>query len=139
VRRFVIGRDRACSHPGCERPAEFCDLDHAIAHPEGPTGPCNLTPRCRRHHNAKTHHGWKIHARLDGRHVTTSPTGRIYRTDVDRPPGPIPDPRPWWWHDVWPPPADEQSIDLADHVTDPALALTPAERADLDADLAAAG
>jgi hypothetical protein len=87
----------------------------------------------------QTHHGWKIHARLDGRHVTTSPTGRIYRTDVDPPPGPIPDPRPWWWHDVWPPPADEQSIDLADHVTDPALALTPAECADLDADLAAAG
>ncbi len=89
VRRFVMARDRVCSHPGCDRPAPWCDLDHAEAYPSGPTCPCNLTPRCRRHHNAKTHHGWQVRARLDGQHLTVSPTGRVYATAVHPPPGPM--------------------------------------------------
>jgi hypothetical protein len=89
VRRWVLARDRSCSHPGCDRPADYCDLDHALEWPAGPTCPCNLTPRCRRHHNAKTHHRWQIRARLDGSHVTVSPTGRVYPTAADPPPGPI--------------------------------------------------
>ncbi len=87
VRRWVLARDRTCSHPGCERPSVHCDLDHAKEWPLGPTCPCNLTPRCRRHHNAKTHHRWRVEARLDGSHVTVSPTGRAYPTAADPPPG----------------------------------------------------
>ncbi len=143
VRRFVVARDQTCSHPGCDRPARGCDLDHAVAHPKGPTCPCNLTPRCRRHHNAKTHHGWKVAARLDGHHSTTSPTGRIYSTAPEPPPGamrdpgPIRDPRPWWWPDTWPPSPDDAGIDLVDSVIDAATEPSPAEWAAIGKRLAA--
>jgi hypothetical protein len=98
VRRFVLARDACCSHPGCDRAAQRCDLDHARAWPQGPSCPCNLSPRCRRHHNAKTHHGWQVRARLDGAHATISPTGRVYSTAAGQPPGPAPE---------RPPPDDE--------------------------------
>ena len=91
VRRFVAARDQACSHPGCDQPAARCDIDHGEAHPWGPTCACNLSPRCRRHHNAKTHHRWQVRTRLDGRHVTVSPTGRVYPTAIHPPPGPLPE------------------------------------------------
>ena len=76
--------------PGCDQPAARCDIDHG-GPPWGPTCACNLSPRCRRHHNAKTHHRWQVRARLDGRHVTVSPTGRVYPTAIHPPPGPLPE------------------------------------------------
>ena len=53
-------RDLTCVFPWCTRPAEACDLDHAIPYSEGgPTASDNLGPLCRRHHRLKTHHaGW---------------------------------------------------------------------------------
>ena len=53
-------RDLTCVFPWCTRPAEACDLDHAIPYSEGgPTASDNLAPLCRRHHRLKTHHaGW---------------------------------------------------------------------------------
>jgi hypothetical protein len=89
VRRFILARDQVCSHPGCDRPSVICDLDHGVAYPAGPTCACNLSPRCRRHHNAKTHHQWRVRPRRDGRHVTVSPTGRVFPTAVHPPPGPV--------------------------------------------------
>lgn len=58
VCRFLWG---TCSIPGCERPAFSCDLDHVTEFnnicPDqgGPTCLCNLLPKCRFHHLAKTH------------------------------------------------------------------------------------
>jgi hypothetical protein len=44
---FVRCRDMTCRFPGCDRPATYCDLDHAIAYPLGPTHPSNLRCLCR--------------------------------------------------------------------------------------------
>jgi hypothetical protein len=93
-----------CRRPGGpprrDRGRRRADADRGAARawPQGPSCPCNLTPRCRRHHNAKTRHGWQVRARLDGAHVTVSPTGRVYSTAADPPPGPAPE---------RPPPDDE--------------------------------
>ncbi|PVG84767.1 hypothetical protein DDE18_04010 [Nocardioides gansuensis] len=62
----------ACSFPHCSRPASGCDTDHVVPydhdHPEagGSTCGCNLAPRCRRHHNDKTHGGWTCTTLEDG-------------------------------------------------------------------------
>nr|WP_256435508.1 HNH endonuclease signature motif containing protein [Aeromicrobium sp. CFBP 8757] len=44
-----------CQGPGCMVPAKFCDYDHRIPFPEGPTAGDNLGPLCRRHHGYKGH------------------------------------------------------------------------------------
>ena len=44
-----------CQGPGCMVPAKFCDYDHRIPFPEGPTTGDNLGPLCRRHHGYKGH------------------------------------------------------------------------------------
>ena len=47
---FVRTRDLTCRFPGCHAPAEFCDIDHVIPWPVGPTHPSNLICLCRKHH-----------------------------------------------------------------------------------------
>lgn len=44
-----------CQGPGCMVPAKFCDIDHRVPFPEGPTTGDNLGPFCRRHHGYKGH------------------------------------------------------------------------------------
>ncbi|WP_082949632.1 HNH endonuclease signature motif containing protein, partial [Mycobacterium sp. ACS4331] len=51
---FVRNRDMFCRFPGCSTPAQFCDIDHAIAYPAGPTHPSNLRCLCRKNHLLKT-------------------------------------------------------------------------------------
>ena len=54
LRRAVIARDRHCQHPGCYRPAKWCDVDHIIAWQEGGTTRLdNLQLLCRYHHRLK--------------------------------------------------------------------------------------
>ena len=54
LRRAVIARDRHCQHPGCHRPAKWCDIDHIIAWQHGgPTTLDNLQLLCRYHHRLK--------------------------------------------------------------------------------------
>ena len=85
--RFVRSRDLTCSFTGCDRPAEYCDLDHTIPYPHGPTHPGNVKCLCRKHHLLKTFWtgvgGWLDQQLADGTIVWTSPTGHRYRT----PPG----------------------------------------------------
>jgi hypothetical protein len=85
--RFVRGRDLTCRQPGCHRPAEYCDLDHAIPYGCGPTHPANLRCLCRKHHLLKTFWtgatGWQDQQLPDGTIVWTAPTGHQYRS----PPG----------------------------------------------------
>jgi hypothetical protein len=45
--RFVRSRDLTCRFPGCDEPAERCDLDHTIPYPMGRTHPSNLKCLCR--------------------------------------------------------------------------------------------
>ena len=76
---FLIARDRTCRFPGCRQPAHLADLDHAIPWEEGgKTSADNLGALCRRHHNLKTHHGWKLTNLADGACNWLSPTGQEY-------------------------------------------------------------
>lgn len=81
---FVRCRDLTCRFPGCDAPAEVCDLDHTVAWPSGPTHPSNLKLLCRYHHLLKTFHtglvGWSEVQLPDATVVWTSPTGHTYAT-----------------------------------------------------------
>ncbi|MFI7064174.1 DUF222 domain-containing protein [Kribbella sp. NPDC050124] len=89
VDRYVRLRDRTCQFPGCNRPAEFADVDHRTAFAEGGrTTTDNLHCLCRHHHRLKHQGGWTITPNPDRTTTWTSPTGRAYRTP---PPNPEPD------------------------------------------------
>lgn len=81
---FVRCRDLTCRFPGCEAPAQVCDIDHTIPHPVGPTHPSNLKLLCRFHHLLKTFYtgasGWADRQQPDGTVVWTSPSGKVYTT-----------------------------------------------------------
>jgi hypothetical protein len=78
---FVRVRDMTCRFPNCDRPAEFCDLDHAIAYALGGlTHPSNLRCLCRKHHLLKTFHRWCDRQDPDGTIEWTSPAGATYTT-----------------------------------------------------------
>lgn len=78
---LVVLRDQHCVFPGCRTDARSCDLDHLVPYaehgPPGQTHPANLAPLCRRHHNRKTHHGWRYDRTAAG-YAWTSPLGRQY-------------------------------------------------------------
>ncbi len=79
--RHVVGRDRTCTFPHCTRPAERCDIDHAIPWDSGGhTNPENCGALCRRHHRAKTVGGWHLVRNDDHTCTWTSPTGHTYQT-----------------------------------------------------------
>lgn len=75
-RAFVRARDGVCSFPGCDVPAEKCDIDHIVEfdhslsggerQKEGVTHTDNLHCLCRRHHNLKTAGMWRVVRGDDG-------------------------------------------------------------------------
>jgi hypothetical protein len=81
---FVRCRDLTCRFPGCDEPAEFCDIDHTVAWPLGPTHPSNLKLLCRFHHLLKTFYtgvdGWADRQLADGTVEWTAPSGHTYNT-----------------------------------------------------------
>ncbi|WP_111720801.1 HNH endonuclease signature motif containing protein [Homoserinimonas sp. OAct 916] len=78
LRRFLRLRDGRCRHPGCNRSAARCDLDHTIpAEAGGPTTPENLEHLCRSHHTLKHHGEWKVRQVSPGVLEWTSPTGQV--------------------------------------------------------------
>jgi hypothetical protein len=80
--RFIRARDLTCRFPGCTAPAQFCDIDHVVPYPIGPTHPSNLICLCRKHHLLKTFWvgDWALILLPDGTVVWTSPTGHTYTT-----------------------------------------------------------
>jgi hypothetical protein len=81
---FVRCRDLTCRFPGCEAPAEVCDIDHTTPYPVGPTHPSNLKLLCRFHHLLKTFctgdGGWTDRQLPDGTVAWTSRSGKVYTT-----------------------------------------------------------
>lgn len=84
LQRFVRCRDLTCRFPGCDAPAEVCDVDHAVAYPAGVTHPSNLRCLCRKHHLLRTFwdgaDGWHDRQLPDGTIIWTAPTGHTYTT-----------------------------------------------------------
>lgn len=84
LQRFIRCRDLTCRFPGCDAPAEVCDIDHAVAYPAGPTHPSNLRCLCRKHHLLRTfwvgNGGWRDRQLPDGTIIWTAPSGRTYTT-----------------------------------------------------------
>jgi hypothetical protein len=77
---FIRCRDMTCRFPGCDEPAQHCDIDHTIAYPAGPTQASNLKCLCRKHHLLKTFWGWRDQQYPDGTVVWRSPDGQTYTT-----------------------------------------------------------
>ncbi|GAB3888151.1 HNH endonuclease signature motif containing protein [Terrabacter terrigena] len=72
--------DGVCRAPGCQVPAERCDLDHIVPWPEGETRVSNLESLSRGCHNPKTARVWTVE-RIDDDGVRwTSLAGRSYVT-----------------------------------------------------------
>jgi hypothetical protein len=82
--QFVRRRDLTCRFPGCDSPAQACDIDHTIPYPLGPTHPSNLKLLCRFHHLLKTFYigvgGWADYQLPDGTVIWTAPSGKLYTT-----------------------------------------------------------
>lgn len=61
--------ERFCQHPGCEVPAERCQIDHNEPHCQGGrTDQSNAGPECSPHNRHKHTHGWR-RRRADNGHV----------------------------------------------------------------------
>jgi hypothetical protein len=70
-----------CTFPSCGMSSDRCDLDHIIPFSQGgQTTPENLHPACRRHHQLKTHAGWRTTRDTDGTITWTAPTAHNYTT-----------------------------------------------------------
>ncbi len=77
LRDFLLARDRTCRFPGCRRSGIKGEIDHAIPWEEGGgPSPSNLGLLCKRHHQLKTHGGWKLESFADGSCEWTSPLGK---------------------------------------------------------------
>jgi hypothetical protein len=78
---FIRYRDLTCRAPGCDVPANQCDIDHVIPYDDGGlTHPSNLSCKCRKHHLAKTFLGWRDQQLRDGTLIWTLPDDQTYVT-----------------------------------------------------------
>jgi hypothetical protein len=81
LQKLVIRlRDGYCRFPGCNAPAERCEVDHAVPYDAGgPTDLWDLGPLCKFHHQMKTGGYWHIiTSHRNGTCRWRSPLGRIY-------------------------------------------------------------
>jgi hypothetical protein len=98
LRRFICLRDQHCQFPDCTRPAEACDVHHAIYWAAGgTTDPVNCFLLCPKHHMYVHELGWSARRDDGGRTTWTDPGGGVHHTHappVLPPPVPPPDPAP---------------------------------------------
>jgi 5-methylcytosine-specific restriction protein A len=64
LRRAVAARDRGCAHPGCGRPASWCEIHHLIPWEHGgATKLSNLAMLCKVHHRQIHSTEWVVRIR----------------------------------------------------------------------------
>jgi hypothetical protein len=80
LKHLIRARTATCSAPGCGAQAVYCDLDHVVPYPDGPSCECNLHPACRRHHRCKQAPGWDVQETQPGVMRWTTPAGRAHTT-----------------------------------------------------------
>lgn len=81
LRELIIARDRVCAEPNCSTPAERCEIDHVTPFDAGGSSTAdNLQPRCKRHHQLKTH-GMTALALPAGAHV--EPQVSVFTVPLD--------------------------------------------------------
>lgn len=77
----LVLRDRHCRHPGCDRPAKWCEAHHVIPVSQGgPTNLADLVLKCSRHHHIGHLPGWSEKMEPDGTLHITDPSGRTFTT-----------------------------------------------------------
>lgn len=82
LRLWLRVRDETCRHPGCNRLARHCHIDHTKAwEHDGPTNHDNLAHLCESHHRDKHHTAWDLAQIGGGVLEFTSPAGRKYTTE----------------------------------------------------------
>ena len=101
LRDFITVRDQFCRFPGCQASARRGHIDHANPWSQGGrTDRGNLGSLCVRHHQLKTHGGWRIlESGVDGSATWRTPSGRDYSIPPPELPStaysdPLPDPLP---------------------------------------------
>jgi len=80
LKHLVRARDQLCTALACNAQAIYCDLDHTVPHPDGPTDECNLNPKCRRHHRVKQAPGWEVTQPAPDTATWITPSGRTHTT-----------------------------------------------------------
>jgi len=76
-----------CDHPGCDLPAEFCDIDHNIEWANGGrTDQANARPRCSTHNRYKSRNRWQSKQATNRHHYTIRNDGTIVLPIGARPP-----------------------------------------------------
>jgi len=92
LRAMITLRDGSCRFPGCNAAASRCQIDHVIPWDQGGGSDVgNLGVLCVRHHQLKTHGGWKLtDSKPNGSCTWRSPQGLTYHHY----PEPITEPKP---------------------------------------------
>ena len=80
LKHLLHARSQTCTAPACNAQAKYCDIDHTVPHPDGPTCECNTNPKCRRHHRVKQAVGWKVAQPTPDTATWTTPSGRTHST-----------------------------------------------------------
>lgn len=76
-----------CEHPGCDLPADFCDIDHAEEWADGgATDQANARLRCGSHNTLKSRRRWRSRRATNGRTYTVRADGTIMLPVGARPP-----------------------------------------------------
>jgi hypothetical protein len=80
LKHLLHARSQTCTAPACNAQAQYCDIDHTVPYPDGPTCECNTNPKCRRHHRTKQAPGWNTAQPAPGTSTWTTPSGRTHST-----------------------------------------------------------
>lgn len=70
---------RTCEHPGCDLPADFCEVDHAVEWVSGGGGTDQENARvlCGRHNRWKSQNNWQSKRATNGRTYTIRDDGTV--------------------------------------------------------------